>query len=146
MSLKIHNLAFHLSVLALIGGLCRRFWSWSSEFRPRDLSCEVSYREVFKALLTALWTAINLNTVHWRRLSCSSKWSIWWAKLGSLRTDCSTVRTEWITVVWSRPPKYPPISSRLNRVRFRASHMQIWRGIVIDLWRRLDCRSDSRTL
>ena len=68
------------------------------------------------------------------------------AKLVSSFTRRSTVWIACITVVWSRPPKYPPISCRLNLVRRRASHIQTCRGSVIDLWRRLDCKSLRRTL
>ena len=49
---------------------------------------------------------------------CSSPWSRSTSdrRRSSARARLSTVRIACITVAWSRPPRYPPISSRLCRV------------------------------
>jgi len=44
---------------------------------------------------------------------------------GSESFSCSILVQACMTVVWSRPPRWPPISSRLCRVICRARYMQI---------------------
>ena len=65
--------------------------------------------------------------------------------LGSFSLAWFILPQACMTVVWSRPPRWPPISPRLCRVRFLAKYMQIWRGSVMLWLRYLLCKSARRT-
>ena len=57
---------------------------------------------------------------------------------GSSFREFSIDRCACITVVWSLPPKKPPISSKLCRVKLLARYMQICLGKAIDRLRFFD--------
>ena len=65
--------------------------------------------------------------------------------LGSASAASAILVQACMTVVWSRPPRWPPISSRLCLVKALARYMQICRGSVMLWLRRLLCRSARRT-
>ena len=58
----------------------------------------------------------------------------------------STFLTAWITVVWSRPPNFLPISGNYLEVNFFDKYIAIWRGLANDLIRLADIISSTLIL
>ena len=68
------------------------------------------------------------------------------AKLMSDVRSSSTFFTACITVVWSRPPNFRPISGRDRDVNCFAKYMATCRGLATERARRAECISEIRIL
>ena len=115
--------------------------------KTQFIACAGRICDIFRGSsgqIVEFWAKITLISAYTSSIRRSSSTSS--LKPLSVALSSSTLRTACITVVWSRPPNFRPISGKDRAVNCFAKYIAIWRGRATARARRDEYISDKRIL